>query len=422
MVWLWSIPGIVFVVWLLMVILFTPRIDYRVSIPLRPDSDEFLHVIQSTCQAALHRGNRVEILTNGAVFYPAMRDAIRAARASVNLEAYIFNSGEVADMLIDAMAERARAGVEVRLVLDAIGSAGLRGACRQRLRDAGCRLTFYQPMTWYRLHRINNRTHRELLVVDGAVAFTGGAGIADWWLTPQRAWRRTVPAWRDTMARIEGPIVAALQGVFAENWLECCGEILTGPRQWPDLHRAGRTDGMLVKSSPADRATVSRVVFQMLIEGATREVDISTPYFLPDRALRRALVRTARRGVRIRVLVPGAATDQRWVRLASRRMYRELLAAGVQLYEYRPAMTHVKALVVDRIWAVIGTTNVDNRSFEHNDEVNVAFRDERTAERLRQDFECDLQASDCIRLEAWESRPLFEKLVGPVCWILERQQ
>jgi cardiolipin synthase len=336
----------------------------------------------------------------------------------VNLEAYIFSSGEVADALIEAMADRARAGVEVRLVLDAIGSSGLGGACRDRLRDAGCQVSFYQPLTWYRLHRLNNRTHRELLVVDGRVAFTGGAGVADWWLKPDGG----KPAWRDTMARLEGPIVAALQGVFAENWLECCGEILTGPRHWPPLQPAGDREAMLVKSSPSDRATVSRVVFQMLIEGATREVDISTPYFLPDRALRRALVRTARRGVRVRVAVPGARTDQRLVRLASRRMYRELLEGGVQLYEYRPTMTHVKALIVDDAWAMIGTTNVDNRSFEHNDEVNVAVRSAAVARRLTLDFERDLTASDRVTLGEWEARPLMEKLVGPVCWILERQQ
>jgi cardiolipin synthase len=288
--WFWPLLGIAFTTWFVLVLLFTPRIDYHVTLPLRPDSGEFLHVIQSTCQAAVHFGNSLAVLTNGSQFYPAMRDAIRAAEVSVSFEAYIFASGRVADTLIDAMIERARAGVEVRLVLDAIGSSGLRGACVARLREAGCRVSFYQPLAWYRLHRINNRTHRELLVVDGRVAFTGGAGVADWWLQPQGR----KPAWRDTMVRVEGPIVAALQGVFAENWLECCGEILTGPRHFPRLERRGDVEMMLIKSSPSDRATVSRVMFQMLIEGAAREVDISTPYFLPDRALRRALVRTAR--------------------------------------------------------------------------------------------------------------------------------
>jgi cardiolipin synthase len=288
----------------------------------------------------------------------------------------------------------------------------------RRLREAGCRLSFYQSISWYRLHRLNNRTHRELLVIDGKLAFTGGAGVADWWMKP----RGSRPAWRDTMARLDGPIVAALQGVFAENWLECCGEILTGPRMWPALEQTGDTEAMLVKSSPSDRATVSRVVFQMLIEGAAREVDIHTPYFLPDRALRRALVRTAQRGVRVRVIVPGKHTDQRLVRLASRRLYRELLEGGIRIFEYRPSMTHVKSMTVDGTWAVIGTTNVDNRSFEHNDEVNVALKDPIITERLRRDFESDLAASDEITLEVWCSRPVLERLVGPIAWILERQQ
>jgi cardiolipin synthase len=407
-----------FIIWFALVLLFTPRIDYHVTTPLRPDSDEFLHVIQSTCQAAIHFGNRVEIFTNGAQFYPAMRDAILAAESSIDLEAYIFQPGKVADMLIDAMVERAAAGVEVRIVMDAIGSMGMGGRSATRLREAGCQLNFYQPIRWYRLHRLNNRTHRELLVIDGRIAFTGGAGIADWWLMADGR----KPAWRDTTARIEGPIVAALQGVFAENWLECCGEILTSPRHWPPLDARGPAEAMLVKSSPSDRATVSRVVFQMLIEGAVEQIDISTPYFLPDRALRRALVRAAHRGVRVRVVVPGRHTDQRLVRLASRRMFRELLAGGVKIYEYRPSMTHVKALVVDSRWAVIGTTNVDNRSFEHNDEINVALREPELTARLRRDFEADLAASDEVTLAAWNRRPVLEKLVGPICWILERQQ
>jgi cardiolipin synthase len=413
----WTLIGFAFVVWFVLVVLFTPRIDYHVTIPLRPDSGDFIRVLQATCQVAVHQGTRVEIFTNGAQFYPAMRDAIRAAQSSINLEAYILQPGDAATMLVEAMIERARAGVEVRVVLDAIGSSRLRNSAARRLREHGCQVRFYQPMTWYRLHRYNNRTHRELLVVDGQVAFTGGAGVADWWFKPTKG-----ATWRDTMARIEGPIVAPLQGVFAENWLECDGEILTGPRHWPELSAAGTAEAMLVKSSPSDRATVSRVVFQMLLEGAVAAVDISTPYFLPDRSLRKALVRAARRGVQVRVVVPGRATDQHLVRLASRRMYRELLEGGVRIFEYRPAMTHVKALMVDDTWAILGTTNVDNRSFEHNDEVNVAFREPAVTARLRHDFEADLAASDEVTLDRWARRPILEKVVGPVCWILERQQ
>ena len=194
------------------------------------------------------------------------------------------------------------------------------------------------------------------------------------------------------------------------------------PAYFPDLERRGDTTAFVVKSSPSDRATASRVTFQLLMEGADQFVRIGTPYFLPDRALRRALVNTARRGVKVSVLVPGRRTDQHWVRLASRRMWKELLRGGVRIFEYRPAMTHAKILIVDDQWAVLGTTNIDNRSFEHNDEVNVAMRDPAVAARLLQDYDRDLSDSDEITFERWQRRPLWEKIVGPFIWILERQQ
>jgi cardiolipin synthase len=224
------------------------------------------------------------------------------------------------------------------------------------------------------------------------------------------------------MTRIEGPIVAAIQGVAAENWLECCGEIRTGRDFFPELHQCGDTTAFVVKSSPSDRATASRVSFQLLMEGADETVRISTPYFLPDRALRAALVAIAERGVQVDVMVPGHHTDQRWVRLASRRMWGQLLRAGVRIHEYQPAMLHAKVLIVDDEWSVLGTTNIDNRSFEHNDEVNVAMRDRAVAKRLCEDYDRDRAASREVTLEAWQRRPVWEKIVGPFVWILERQQ
>ena len=417
MLWL-SVAGGIFLAWLVLVFLFAPGINYHLSRRTSVHADEFLYTIQSTCQAALHHGNKVDILTNGAEFYPAMLEAIRSATRSVNMECYIFQPGRVADQFIDALSDRARKGVNVTIVVDAIGSFSLWGRPVRRLRNAGCRIESYQRLHWYRWARINNRTHRELLVIDGRIAFAGGAGIADWWMYPQDGRR----PWRDTMARIEGPIVAALQGVAAENWLECCGEILTGPEYFPDLDRAGDTTAFVIRSSPSDRATASRVAFQLLMEGADHHVHIATPYFLPDRAFRRALKNIAARGVELSVIVPGRATDQKWVRLASRRMWGQLLESGIRIFEYRETMTHVKVLVVDGLWSVIGTTNVDNRSFEHNDEVNVALRDATVAQRLLDDYQRDLRDSDEVTLDAWRRRPLWEKIVGPFVWILERQQ
>jgi cardiolipin synthase len=414
-----ALVGGAFLVWLLLVLLFTPALNYRVRTPLGVDDPDFLRVLQSTCQASLATGNRIDVCADGERFYPAMLAAIASARQSINLECYILQSGRVADMFIAALTERARAGVMVTIVIDAIGSAMLSRADGRRLADAGCRLERYQPLTWYRLARLNNRTHRELLVIDGRVAFLGGAGIADWW---QREYSSSQPAWRDTMVRVEGPVVAGLQGVFVENWLECCGEILTGDEFFPRLENAGGTVAFVIRSSPADRATISRVAFQMLFEGARRHIRVATPYFLPDRSLRRALMKIAQSGVRIDILVPGRKTDQRWVRIASRRNYGRLLEAGIRIFEYGPAMTHAKVLIVDDDWSVVGTTNVDNRSFEHNDEINLAMLDRAIAGRLLDDFERDLQSATQVTLAGWRSRPWWEKLIGPVVWILERQQ
>jgi cardiolipin synthase A/B len=417
MFWL-SIAGGIFIAWLIVVVLFTPGINYHLSRRSSIHDPGFLYTLQSTCQAALHHGNAIEILTNGPQFYPAMLAAIRAATESINMECYIFQPGKIADQFIAALSERARSGVNVTIVVDAIGSFNLWGRPVRRLRKAGCRIESYQRLQWYSLARLNNRTHRELLIVDGRIAFVGGAGVADWWAYPGKH----PEPWRDTMARIEGPIVAALQGVAAENWLECCGEILTGPAYYPDLHPAGDTTAFVVKSSPSDRATASRVTFQLLMEGADHHVRICTPYFLPDRALRRAIVEIANRGVLVTVIVPGRRTDQRWVRLASRRMWGHLLEAGVRIFEYQRTMMHAKVLVVDGVWSVVGTTNIDNRSFEHNDEDNVAMLNRDVARRLLDDYQRDLSDSEEITLERWRKRPLWEKIVGPFVWILERQQ
>ena len=421
MFWL-SVAGGVFLIWVVLVFLFTPGINYHLAHRTSIHAPDFMYTLQSTCQAALHHGNCVTVFTNGVAFYPAMLQAISQATRSINMELYIFQPGRIADQFVAELSAKARQGITVTIVVDAIGSLSLWGRPVRRLRKAGCRIESYQRLRWYSLARLNNRTHRELLIVDGKTAFVGGAGIADWWVYPSFRRLRWHKPWRDTMARFEGPVVAALMGVAAENWLECCGEILTGPDYFPNLTASGDATAFVVKSSPSDRATASRVTFQMLMEAADHSIHISTPYFLPDRALRRALLESARRGVAITVILPGRKTDQKWVRLASRRMWGQLLEAGVRIFEYRDAMTHMKLLVADELWSVIGTTNIDNRSFEHNDEVNVAIRDRGLAARLLEDYARDLADSREITFEGWRRRPAWEKFVGPFVWILERQQ
>src|SRR4051812_9162262 len=413
-----TVIGGAFIAWLILVMLFTPHIPYHIEADLDATSDHLVEVIESTCLTQLHPGNKVDVFTNGDCFYPAMLETIRTARETVNMECYIFKPGKIGQRFIDALAERGRAGVRVTVVMDAIGSFGAYRRAKKPLSAAGCRVKAYQRLRWYRLARLNNRTHRELLVVDGRVAFVGGAGVADWWAGPYRG----KPMWRDMMVRIEGPVVSNVQGIVAENWVECCGEILTGPETYKPRSRVGTVPAFAIKSSPSDRATSSRVLYQTMVEGSNKCVRIATPYFLPDKAFRAAIIRTANRGVDFSVVVPGRHTDQRWVRLASRRMYGGLLKAGIKIYEYDKGMTHVKLLVVDDLWSIVGTTNIDNRSFEHNDEVNVGFRDQAIARRLLIDYERDIAASREITLEQWQRRPVWEKLIGTVAWILERQQ
>jgi cardiolipin synthase len=413
-----TLLGAAFIAWFFLVTIFTPHIPYKVGGPIDLAGDSFIRMIEATCQSTYTRGNRIEILTDGPAFYPAMIEAIRAARETVNMEVYMFKRGEVADRFIDALVDRAKHGVRVTVVMDAVGSFGDYRHIAGRLRPSGCRVEAYQRLKWYRLARLNNRTHRELLVIDGEVAFVGGAGVADWWIKPLNG----KPIWRDMAARIDGPIVTAIQGVAAENWLECCGEILTGEQIYKAVPSAGASGALTVKSSPADRATVSRILFQTLIEGARSSVRINTPYFLPDKAFRRALRRVLARGVEVTVIVPGRHTDQRFLRLASRRSYGSLLKAGLRIYEYQPGMTHTKTMVVDDLWSVIGSTNLDNRSFEHNDEVNVAIRDEAVAARLTRDFVADLERCRAISFVEWKRRSIVEKLIGTLAWLLERQQ
>jgi cardiolipin synthase len=415
--WLALVGGI-FVAWLIIVTLFAPHIPYKVYKRLDCASKDFIFGLHNATLSAVHHDNHFEVLTNAVEFYPAMLEAISQAKRTINMECYIFRPDKTGRTFMTAMIERAQAGVAVTLVVDAVGSFRFGLSAIREMREAGCRVELYQRFKWYRLSRLNNRTHRELLIVDGNLAFIGGAGVGDQWA---KGARRKRP-WRETMARVSGPVVASIQGVFAENWVECCGEILTGPEYFPDLRKTGETSALIIKSSPADRATACRVVFQLLIESAGKHIRITTPYFLPDKSLRQAFIESAKRGVKIDIIVPGSHTDQRWVRLVSRRKYNELLREGISIYEYRAGMMHAKVLNVDDLWVVLGTTNFDNRSFEHNDEVNVAIRDEEMSARLTKDFQQDLKCCEEVTLETWRRRPLFEKIVEPFAWILERQQ
>ncbi len=404
----------------LFVALFGPDLPYRIKKPpdFPIDSDYFCSLLGVLTQSELLSGNKVEVLTNGPCFYEAELAAIAAARKSVNLEAYIFHKGEITQRYMDALTERARAGVEVKLTLDYIGCFSVFQSYFRALTAAGGQMCWYHPPKLSLLQQMNNRTHRELLIVDGSVGFIGGAGIDDQWAKDQPKEKR----WRDTVLRVEGPAVAALQSVFAQNWLRVSGEILTGEEQFQFPDGGDGVDALVVSSTPAAGSTPARILYQLLISSARKCIYMNTPYFLPDRSARTAIIKAARdRGVEVKIITPGDNSDEKLTRASSREIYGTLLKHGVKIYEYKPSMIHVKALMVDDCWSVVGSTNFDYRSFDLNDEVNLAILNRQVTRRLADDFEKDLANSREITYEEWQRKWRF-RLAQRVFSILERQE
>jgi cardiolipin synthase len=422
----WFVAGVIAVAFLLAFLLsglFGPMPEYEITnrdeLPAN-DSPEFLNLIESLSDAKVNHTGSLEILKNGERFYTAELEAMRKARRSINLEAYIFQKSEIGKLYLDAMTERARAGVQVNVVLDAFGCAATRMSFFRSLLDAGGKVSWYNSPTWHRLTRMDNRTHRELLIADGNVGFIGGAGVADQWYRGVGGKAR----WRDTMVRVEGEAVPNLQATFAENWLAACGELLTGEAYFPAIECPHKTVAMVINSTPTvGGSTRARVLFQLLLASARRSISITTPYFLPDKSLTRELCRAIEeRGVKVRILVPGRTSDHLLTRSASRGGYGPLLKAGAEVYEYQPAMIHAKVLCIDGTWAVVGSTNFDNRSFGINDEVNLAVCDARFAERLESDMSGDLLESRRVSLDEWAHRPFTDRAPELLGWIFERQQ
>lgn len=416
-----AIAIVIFAAWFL-IFLFQPGPEYKLgdgeSVPI--GSPEFMRMLEALADAQFDRQSSVEVLANGETFYRAELEAIRSARRSINLEAYIFQRGLVAEEFVQALAERARAGVKINLVLDAVGSFSTRKQDLRPLLDAGGQVSWYHPLRWTTWLRFNNRTHRELLIVDGEIAFAGGAGFADHWLHAKKG----RPRWRDTMFRFRGAAVNSFQGTFVENWVESSGVIMNGSEYFPGIQAEGSTPVMVVNSTPSQgNSTRARVLYQALLASARRRIYVTTPYFLPDRSLMETLIRARRdRGLDVKVLVPGKRSDHAMTRSSSRGLYGKLLEAGVEIYEYEPSMLHVKVLLVDDEWSLVGSTNFDNRSFGLNDEISVLARDPALSRRLTQDFEHDLAQSRRVTLAEWKSRPLWQRVFERAGWIISRHQ
>jgi cardiolipin synthase len=400
--------------------LFGRGLSYSVrEAPEAPlDSDRFCTQLAFLTEAKLLHGNRIEVLTDGHCFYETELAAIATAQTSVNLEAYIFHRGDISRRFVQALAERAKTGVKVRVTLDYVGCLSTPLSYLKELTAHSGQVKWYHPLRPAFIPQLNNRTHRELLIVDGKTAFIGGAGIADWWYRDGVKGNR----WRDMVVRVEGPSVSALQAVFAQNWLRVAGEILTDDGFSEQSDSTDHSAALVVGSTPAAGATQARILFQLLIASARKSINISSPYFLPDRSARRAIVYAAReRNVKVKILTPGDNSDQRLTRASSRQLYGSLLKHGIRIYEYKPAMNHTKSMIVDDCWVIVGSTNFDYRSFAINDEVNLALLDPAVSRRVNQDFERDLQNSKEITYEDWRNKFRF-RVFDRLSSLLQRQE
>jgi cardiolipin synthase len=354
--------------------------------------------------AGLTRGNRYDVLTNGDQIFPAMLDAIRGAKRRISFETYIYDVGEVATQFTAALEEAARRGVRVNLVVDSVGGSGMKDEDITRLEAAGCRIGRFHSVKWYNLEEVNYRTHRKILVVDGEIGFTGGAGVADHWL----GHAQDKEHWRDTQIRMRGPIVRLMEAAFYENFAETAGEVTPELDPTPtETDDTGRS--LALRSSPTGGSNDLKRLYLLAIASARRRLDITTPYFVTDESSEWALKDAVSRGVRIRILVEGDITDAMPVKYASRDAYERLMAMGIEIYEYQPTMMHTKVVVVDGVWSMFGSANFDNRSLELNDELNVAVSDRDLARRLMDDFEQDLHVSSRLDLARWRQRSLLEK-------------
>jgi len=383
--------------------------------PAALDSEEFIQFL-SLVTDGTRRHSRISRLKNGVEFYPAYLQAIRRAKYAINLEFYQFQEGQVGDEILAALTERAAAGVEVRITVDALGSFGTSSAYFDGLRAAGGQMCFYHPLRWNTWPKVNNRTHRKLLIIDGETGFIGGAGIADHWLHAT-----SVPVWRDTVFCVEGEAVAGLISAFCENWLESSGEILSSSKQFGFRSTPGGTESFVVLSTPHGGGTAARILFQALINSARHTIRVTTPYFLPDRSARQALVEAIERGVAVQILTAGPLIDHPVIRQLSHRSVRRLLHAGAEIFEYQPSMIHAKLMTVDGLWNVVGSTNFDHRSFALNDEVNLAVLDPQLAATIEADFHEDLQQSRQLDLATVGANTLLVEDESVVDHVLEQE-
>ena len=390
--------------------------------PITVGQASFFPTIEAHTNATIIAGNRIDILLNGDQTYPAILSEIRSAKSTITFAEYMYEDGALAHEVAEAFAERCRAGVAAHILLDKHGSSKVPSDIVDTMKNAGCHVEYFSRVKAegiifpWKLLKYNYRSHRRILVIDGLVGFTGGFGINDAWTGNGR----TPEHWRDTNARIEGPVVKYLQAAFAESWLEMTGVALGGKAYFPVLEPRGDVPAQMVKSSPTGGSFQSYMLFLLSITSAKKSILITNPYFIPDKVMTEALVKAAARGVRVAVLTP-AKIDSLLTGPVSRGRYGPLLLGGVQIFEYQICLLHAKTMVVDGVWGTIGSTNFDNRSFTLNQELNLTFYDHTVATRLEEIFHEDLKYAKQISYEEWKSRGLYERFVDLLAFPVKEQ-
>ncbi|GKS83605.1 cardiolipin synthase B [Acidovorax sp. SUPP1855] len=362
-------------------------------------------------------GNEVVELLNGDQIFPPMLAAIRAAQKSVTFETYIYWSGDIGKQFADALSERARAGVKVHVLLDWVGSSKMDESYFTEMKAAGVEVEKFHKPHWYNLARLNNRTHRKLLVTDGLVGFTGGVGIAPAWTGNAQ----DPDHWRDSHYQVKGPAVAQMQATFLDNWLKVTGKVMHGEAYFPAIAQSGTQKAQMFSSSPSSGSESMQLMYHLAITSSERSLDLSVAYFVPDDLTRQLMLDALARGVRIRLITPGEHTDTETVKAASRATWGELLQAGAEIYEYEPTMYHCKVMIVDQLMVSVGSTNFDNRSFRLNDEANLNVYDAPFAQRQTVVFEDDLKRSRRVTYQDWLDRPMREKLAEKAASLLQTQ-
>ncbi|MDQ2735245.1 MAG: phospholipase D-like domain-containing protein [Pseudomonadota bacterium] len=381
------------------------KIERRLSRLYPIESPQFAQELGVLLGPPVEGGNRYRVLQNGDEIFPPMLAAIRGAKKTINFETYIYWSGDIGRTFADALTERARAGVAVHVMLDWVGSIKMSQKLVDELESAGVQVKKYHPLSWWEIGRFNNRTHRKLLIVDGRIGFTGGVGIAPTWT----GHAQDPDHWRDTHFEVEGPVVAQMQSVFLDNWIKVAGEVLHGPDYFPKIEPAGDGRAQMFSSSPTGGSESMELMYLLAITAASKSIDLSAAYFVPGDLTHAALITALKRGVRLRVVVPGKHIDSETVRMASRARWGDLLQAGATIAEYEPTMFHCKVMIVDGLFLSVGSTNFDNRSFRLNDEATLNILDATFAAEQTKIFEADLARSQVVTFAQWLDRPLRER-------------